>query len=116
MQAYGAALKESEIQDKWGAEGSANNRAETSHQPFRRRRRAMLRYRRFTACRSSPLSTALCTTTSALTGASPPNTPTSRPTLRFSRSGGRSAPREFRRVRRTRGGSHSSDGAVLCGP
>ena len=46
MRSYGAALRElgiSELQEtgRW-----ANNRAENSHQPFRRRERAMLRFRR----------------------------------------------------------------------
>lgn len=43
---YGAALKELGIQDRWVMDQSENNRAENSHQPFRRRERAMLRFRR----------------------------------------------------------------------
>ena len=46
LRSYGAALKEvggedRRIMDRW-----ENNRAENSHQPFRRRERAMLRFRR----------------------------------------------------------------------
>ena len=59
LRSYGAALKELQadglqVSDRW-----ANNRAENSHQPFRRRERAMQRFRRmrslqtFAAVRSS---------------------------------------------------------------
>jgi putative transposase len=46
LRSYGAALREVgaaglQVTDQW-----ENNRAETSHQPFRRRERAMLRFRR----------------------------------------------------------------------
>ena len=46
LRSYGAALKDLGIQDKRLTERWANNRAENSHQPFRRRERAMLRFRR----------------------------------------------------------------------
>jgi putative transposase len=46
LRSYGAALKELGIQDKHMTARFENNRAETSHQPFRRRERAMLRFRR----------------------------------------------------------------------
>ncbi len=46
LRSYGAALKELGIQDKRVTVRWANNRAENSHQPFRRRERAMLRFRR----------------------------------------------------------------------
>lgn len=46
LRSYGAPLKELGIQDKRLTERWANNRAENSHQPFRRRERAMLRFRR----------------------------------------------------------------------
>ncbi|MGV8989219.1 MAG: IS6 family transposase [Cypionkella sp.] len=46
MRSYGAALNELCIRD-WQETGRwANNRAKNSHQPFRRRERAMLRFRR----------------------------------------------------------------------
>jgi putative transposase len=46
LRSYGAALKELGGQDKRVTERWENNRAENSHQPFRRRERAMLRFRR----------------------------------------------------------------------
>ncbi len=46
LRSYGAALKELGIQEKRVTERWENNRAENSHQPFRRRERAMLRFRR----------------------------------------------------------------------
>ena len=46
MRSYGAALRELGISDLQETGHWANNRAENSHQPFRRRERAMLRFRR----------------------------------------------------------------------
>ena len=46
LRSYGAALHELGIGDKHETGGWANNCAENSHQPFRRRERAMLRFRR----------------------------------------------------------------------
>ena len=43
---YGAALDDLGIRDRQETGRWANNRAENSHQPFRRRERAMLRFRR----------------------------------------------------------------------
>ena len=43
---YGAAMKEIGILDPQKTCRWANNRAENSHEPFRRRERAMLRFRR----------------------------------------------------------------------
>ena len=43
---YGAAMKESGNADVQKTGRWLNNRAENSHQPFRRRERAMLRFRR----------------------------------------------------------------------
>lgn len=45
MRSYGAALRELGIRDRQETGHWANNRAENSHQPFRRRDRAMLRFR-----------------------------------------------------------------------
>ncbi len=45
MRSYGAALRELGISDLQETGRWANNRAENSHQPFRRRERAMLRFR-----------------------------------------------------------------------
>ncbi len=46
LRSYGAALKEIGAEDKQTTGLWQNNRAENSHQPFRRRERAMLRFRR----------------------------------------------------------------------
>ena len=46
LRSRGAALKELGIPDKRVNDRWENNRAENSHQPFRRRERAMLRFRR----------------------------------------------------------------------
>ena len=45
LRSYGAAMKELGIADRQETGRYANNRAENSHQPFRRRERAMLRFR-----------------------------------------------------------------------
>jgi putative transposase len=46
LRSYGAALRELGIHDRQRSDRWANNRIENSHQPFRRRERAMLRFRR----------------------------------------------------------------------
>ena len=46
LRSSGAALKEHGIRDRQETGRWENNRAENSHQPFRRRERAMLRFRR----------------------------------------------------------------------
>lgn len=46
LRSYGTALHELGIHDRQYTGRWANNRAENSHQPFRRRERAMLRFRR----------------------------------------------------------------------
>ena len=46
LRSYGAALRDLGISDKQETGRWANNRAENSHLPFRRRERAMLRFRR----------------------------------------------------------------------
>jgi len=46
LRSYRAAMKQLGNQDKQEVGRWANNRAENSHQPFRRRERAMLRFRR----------------------------------------------------------------------
>ena len=46
LKSYGAALKELGAAERQVTERWENNRAENSHQPFRRRERAMLRFRR----------------------------------------------------------------------
>ena len=46
LRSYGAALRDLGIGDRQETARWSNNRAENSHQPFRRRERAMLRFRR----------------------------------------------------------------------
>ncbi len=46
LRSYGAAIKELGLKDTRETAQRLNNRAENSHQPFRRRERAMLRFRR----------------------------------------------------------------------
>jgi putative transposase len=46
LRSYGAAMKEIGNVDRQETGRALNNRAENSHQPFRRRERAMLRFRR----------------------------------------------------------------------
>jgi putative transposase len=46
LRSYGAALKELGVEDRQVTGRWENNRVENSHQPFRRRERAMLRFRR----------------------------------------------------------------------
>ena len=46
LRSYGVALKEMGGEDRRVTDRWENNRAENSHQPFRRRERAMLRFRR----------------------------------------------------------------------
>ncbi len=46
LRSYGAALQDLGLQDKRVRDRWENNRAENSHQPFRRRETAMLRFRR----------------------------------------------------------------------
>ena len=45
LRAYSAAMKEISAADRHEVGGRLNNRAENSHQPFRRRERAMQRFR-----------------------------------------------------------------------
>jgi putative transposase len=46
LRSYGAALKALRVEDRQETGRWLNNRAENSHLPFRRRERAMLRFRR----------------------------------------------------------------------
>ena len=46
LRSYGAALRDLGVNDRQKTGRWSNNRAENSHQPFRRRERAMLRFRR----------------------------------------------------------------------
>ena len=65
LRSYNAAFKALSIEDRQEVGRWANNRAENSHQPFRRRERAMLRFRRMKTLQTFAWCTARCTTTSA---------------------------------------------------
>jgi transposase-like protein len=64
LRSYKAALKEIGNADRQEVGRWANNRAENSHQPFRRRERAMLRFRRMKTLQKFTSATPQCTTTS----------------------------------------------------
>ena len=53
LRSYGAALTAMGTRDRQETSRRANNRAENSHQPFRRRERAMLRFRRMRTLQKS---------------------------------------------------------------
>ena len=53
LRSYGAALKDLGFSDNREMGRWLNNRAENSHQPFRRRERAMLRFRRMRSLQKS---------------------------------------------------------------
>ena len=54
LRSYGAAMKEIGVEDRQRCGRWLNNRAENSHQPFRRREGAMARFRDIETCRNSP--------------------------------------------------------------
>jgi putative transposase len=64
LRSYGAALKEIGGVERQEIGRWVNNRAENSHQPFRRRERAMLRFRRMKTLQTLPQCTGPSTTTS----------------------------------------------------
>ena len=63
LRSYRAAMKEIGNAEKQEVERWANNRVENSHLSFRRRERAMLRFRRMKTFRSSPRFTQTSTIT-----------------------------------------------------
>ena len=79
LRSYGVAMKVIGSADKQETGRWLNNQAENSHQPFRRRERAMIRFSACEPCRDSLLSTLPFTTISIKIEASP-NAITSRPT------------------------------------
>ena len=64
LRSYGAAMNELGNREKQEIGRWANNRVENSHLPFRRRERAMLRFRQMKALKKSPPFMPTCTTTS----------------------------------------------------
>ena len=64
LRSYRAAMNELGNAEKQEFGRWANNRVENSHLSFRRRERAMLRFRRMKTCRSSPRSMPTSTITS----------------------------------------------------
>jgi putative transposase len=71
LKSYGAALKEIWAEDRQVTGRCANNRIENSHLLVRRRERAILGFRRCTACRSSSQCIRRSTTSSTPSGAPP---------------------------------------------
>ena len=102
LRSYRAALKEVGLEARQETRRWLNNRAENSHLPFRRRERAMQRFRqmrtlqRFTAIHSS------VTTTSTRTVISTAATFSRKTALPLSRSGGSFAPPESAQIQRLR--------------
>ena len=84
---YSAAMKETGAADRHEVGGRLNNRAENSHQPFRRRERAMQRFRSAKTRRSSARFTPRSTTFSIRSGISFPAKRTSRDALPYWPSG-----------------------------
>ena len=70
LASYGAALKTLRIKLRQRCGRWRNNRAENSHQPFRRREGTMARFRDIKPCRSSPQAMPLSTITSTLNATS----------------------------------------------
>ena len=71
LRSYGAALKDLGVSDRQETGRWLNNRGENSHLPFRRRERAMLRFRRMRSLqKNSPPSTPPSPTTSTASAAS----------------------------------------------
>ena len=70
LRSYGAAMIEIGNAHRREIGLHLNNRAENSHLPFRRRERAMSRFRRMRSLQKSPQSIRLCTTTSIIKGIS----------------------------------------------
>jgi putative transposase len=65
LRSYGAAMDELGCRDRQEIGRWANNRGEDSHLPFRRRERAMLRFRQMKAPQKVASVHATCTITSA---------------------------------------------------
>jgi putative transposase len=95
---YGAALRKLGAQDKRVTDRWENNRAENSHQRFRRRERAMLRLRSMHSLQQfASVHSSVCghfNSDRSLSAA----TPTSRPAASPSPSGGQSAPPQVKRT------------------
>ncbi len=80
LRAYYAAMKEISAADRHEIGGCLNNRAENSHQPFRRRERAVQRFRSMKTLRKFSSVHARCTTKLVRSGISSPSRFTSRDT------------------------------------
>jgi IS1 family transposase len=87
LRAYSAAMNEVGVADRQEVGPRLNNRTENSHQPFRRRERAMQRFRSMKTCRNSVQFTPRCTTISIRSGISSPGRFTSRDARLHWRSG-----------------------------
>jgi putative transposase len=78
LPAYSAAMKEIGATDRHEVRGRLNNRAENSHRPFRRRERAMQRFRSMKTLQKFSQFMLKCTTNSIRSGISSPGRFTSR--------------------------------------
>jgi putative transposase len=92
LRSYRAAMDEIGNADRQEIGRWANNRAENSHQPFRRRERAMLRFRSVKTLQNSALSTPRSTTTSIRTATLSAGTTTRFDARPHRPSGGLSSP------------------------
>ena len=80
LRSYGAAMKVVGNADKQETGRWLNNLAKNSHQPFRRRERAMIRFRRMRTLQKNSLLSTLPVTTISIKNEASPNAITSRPT------------------------------------
>ena len=87
LRTHCAAMKDLGSGDDWEMGRRVNNRAENSHLPFRRRERAMLRFRRMRTLQKFASVHASFTTTSQRSATSRTATPTSIPAPPLSPSG-----------------------------
>jgi putative transposase len=97
LRSYGAALKNLGAADRQENGCWLNNRAENSHLPFRRRERAMLRFRRMRTLQKFSSVHASVTTISTPNAASPADHSSRPPTPPLSPSGAASARDEGQR-------------------
>ena len=103
LRAYSAGMNEFGVAaERHEVGGRLNNRAENSHQPLRRRERAMRRFRSRRRCRSSAQFTPRCTTNSIRSAISSRGKSTSRDGLLPWPSGARSRRRSARASWRSR--------------
>ena len=109
LRAYSAAMKEISAADRHEVGGRLNNRAENSHQPFRRRERAMHRFRNMKTLQKSAQFTPRSTTISLTSGVWSPGRLQAETLCRIS---GVARPCKVRRRLRGGGSRYASANAV----